>query len=105
MENFDLSAFSCLNLMPGANPSKKAYFCFRLNGIDKANFLNKYEVENIRLNGNLIKNEDIIYKYDNGFRFYTPDFKNNNIVNMTIRNKDTNKKYLKELKVRTDVAY
>ena len=40
------------------------------------------------LNGGIIKSEDIIYDYDdNGFRFYSSQYKDNNIINLIIKNK------------------
>jgi len=101
LKKFDIKAFSCLNLMPGSNPKKEAYFCFNI-GIKKEDFLEEYEIESIILNDKQINNEDIIHKYDpNGFRFYSLNFKNNNNIDIIIRSKKTNEKYLKKFNIPT----
>lgn len=102
---FDITATSYLDLMPSwpkdDNP-KEAYFQFNLVGIDKDTFLNEYEIESIDVNGNTINNENVIYNDDaNGFRFYSSKYKDNNIINLIIKNKKTNIKYSKSLKVPT----
>ena len=91
---FDISVISYLDLMPtwteNDNPLE-AYFTFTLIGIEKDVFLDEYEIESIKLIGSTIRNEDIIYYYDDyGFRFYSSEYKNNNIINLIIRNKKTN---------------
>lgn len=87
--------------MPGANPNKYAYFDLILNGIDKNDFLNEYEIENIYLNGNVVKDIDS----NNKFRFYSKKFKDNNIIYVIIKNKKTNMEYSKTIKVLTKTVY
>ena len=101
LKEFDITVFSILDLMPGANPSKEAYFAFSLNGIDNNRFFNEYEINSIELNGNKIRNQDIIYQDYNGFRFYTSDYKHDNTIVVIIKNKKTNEKYYKKLVVST----
>lgn len=103
LKDFDITVISYLDLMPGANPSKEAYFTFSLNGIDQDRFLNEYEIDSIELNDNKIKNE-ITYEDYNGFRFYSSDYKNDNTVVVIIKNKNTNERYYKKLNVSTKTA-
>lgn len=108
LTDFDISVDSWLDLMPtfpkDDNP-RKAYFVFALIGIEKDEFLDGYEIESIKLNNISIKNEDIIYDIDgNGFRFYSTAYKDNNVINLIIRNKKTNIDYSKKLKVSTEVV-
>lgn len=107
LKDFDITVISYLNLMPMAsetNEPKTAYFAFALNGIDQDSFLNEYKIESIELNGGLINTKDVIYEYDNGFRFYSSNYKKNNTINLIISNKITNIKYLKKLKVSTETV-
>ncbi len=100
LKDFDITVISYLNLMP-PNPSKEAYFAFSLNGIDKDSFLNEYEIDSIELNGNKIRNQEIIYEDYSGFRFYSSDYKDDNTIVVIIKNKNTNEKYYKKLSVST----
>jgi len=103
---FDINVYSCLNLMPGPGKEShnEAYFVFTLNGIDPNSFLNEYEIEHILLNNQQIDNEKIIYE-DGGFRFYSSHYKHeNNVINLTIKEKATNVRYSKKLKVSTETA-
>lgn len=99
--DFDITAISYLDLMPGANPNKYAYFDLILNGIDKNDFLNEYEIENIYLNGNVVKDIDS----NNKFRFYSKRFKDNNVIYVIIKNKKTNMEYSKKIEVLTKKVY
>ena len=99
LKDFDITVISYLDLMPGANPSREAYFSFSLNGIDKDSFLSEYEINSIELNGNKIRNQDIIYEDYNGFRFYSLDYKDDNTIVVIIKN--INEKYYKKLSVST----
>ena len=107
LTSFDITVISYVDLMPTwpeNNNPKEAYFKFNLVGITKDEFLNEYEIMSIELNDCLIKCEDIMYENDdNGFRFYSPKykFKENNIINLIIKNKKTNVEYTKRLKVST----
>lgn len=107
--SFDIEAISYLNLMPEASESEesnKAYFSFSLNGIDKETFLNNCEIESIRLNDVFIDNKEILFEDDNGFRFYSENYKmKNNKINLVIRNKKTGEKYSKTLKVSTKAVF
>ncbi|OUM66931.1 hypothetical protein PIROE2DRAFT_5791 [Piromyces sp. E2] len=104
-EDFDISVFCCLNLMSGANPKREAYFKFKIE-MDKKEFLKKYEIDYILLNNKHISNEKLLFEYDpNGFRFYSIYFKNQNKINMIIRNKETNQTYLKEFDIETEIVY
>lgn len=109
LTSFDITATSYLNSMPSwtkdDNP-REAYFLFNLVGINKDTFLSEYEIESIDINGNTINNEDIIYNNDdNGFRFYSSQYKDNNSINLIIKNKKTNIKYSKILQVSTETVY
>ena len=101
LKDFDITVISYLDLMPGANPSKKAYFAFSLKGIDQDSFLNEYEIDSIELNDNKIRNQEILYENYNGFRFYSSDYKDDNTIVVIIKNKNTNEKYYKKLSVST----
>lgn len=103
LKDFDITVISYLNLMP-PNPSKEASFAFSLNGIDKDSFLNEYEIDSIELNGNKIRNQEIIYEDYSGFRFYSSDYKDDNTIVVIIKNKNTNEKYYKKLNVSTETA-
>ena len=105
LKDFDITVISYLDLMPGANPSKKAYFAFSLNGIDQDSFLNEYEIDSIELNDNKIRNQEIVYENYNGFRFYSSSYKNDNTIIVIIKNKNTNEKYYKKLNVSTKPVY
>jgi hypothetical protein len=112
LTQFDITVVSYLDLMP--NPmsddygKKEAYFSFLFDGIDIYDFENEYEIESIKLNGKLINNSDIIFLEDYGsFRIYSTKYKNNsnNKIELIIKNKNTNIKYLKKLEVKTISVY
>lgn len=107
--SFDIKVISYLNLMPAvfeSEVSNKAYFSFSLNGSDKEAFLNTYEIESIRLNDVFIDNMEISFEDDNGFRFYSENYKmKNNKIILIIRNKNTGEKYSKTLKVSTETVF
>ena len=108
LADFDIEVTSYLDLMPtfveNSQP-KKAYYAFSLSGIDKDKFLIEYEIISIELNGNIINNTDITYDDNNGFRLYSSDYKENNIIKLIIRNKNTDLKYQKELQVSTKKVF
>lgn len=107
LTDFNITVSSYLNLMPTVpedGSPKKAYFRFDLVGIDKENFMKDYEIESIKLNDTYIANTDITYNDYNGFRFYTEKFNTNNVIEMTLKNKNTNELYYKELKVKTEIV-
>ncbi|OUM58381.1 hypothetical protein PIROE2DRAFT_16368 [Piromyces sp. E2] len=77
-------------------------FLFTL-GMDQTTFLEKYEVSGVILNDKRINGLVMEYQYDkpNGFRFYSNDYKDMNILYMIIRNKETNKFYVKRFVTKT----
>ncbi len=108
LTSFDITVISYLDLMPTGSKndnSQEAYFKFTLVGIEKDEFIDEYEIESINLNGSTINNEDIIYDHDDyGFRFYSSNYKNNNVINLIMKNKKTNIEYSKRLKVSTETV-
>jgi hypothetical protein len=107
LTQFEITVSSYVNLMPQGgyvdNTTKQASFSFGLNGINIDDFENEYEIESIKLNDNLINNSDIIYS-NNSFIIYSEEYKDNNKIELIIRNKNTNIKYLKKLEVKTKSA-
>jgi hypothetical protein len=107
LTQFEITVSSYVNLMPQGgyvdNTTEQVSFSFGLNGIDIEDFEKEYEIESIKLNGNLINNSDIIYR-NNSFIIYSEEYKNNNKIELIIRNKNTNIKYLKKLEVKTEAA-
>lgn len=107
LKDFDITVESILNMMPSWPSSdaglKEAYFWFDLSGIDPKQFFNDYEIETIELNNCKIENQKIIYEYDS-FRFYSPNYKNDNIIFLIIKNKNTNERYFKNIDVKMRVV-
>jgi len=96
--DFKITASSLLDLMPKGDPitkklitKKEARFDF---SYDIDNFNEKYEVEFLSINGNVMESDSINY-LSSSFRIYTEEFVDGvNEIKVIIRNKKTNQKYL-----------
>ena len=105
--DFDITVRSYLDCMPPLPPNEEADFSFYFNGINEDScFFNNYEIESIKLNGKKIDINKITISEDNkGFWFYSKNYKNNNTINMIIRNKITNRKKKKKITVSTSRVF
>jgi len=98
-----------LDLMPGTNYSseKEAYYYIRPAGIEVADFLEKYEVTSLTVNGNQVSTQKIYPDRYLGFRFnsiYYDRTKDNN-VKFTLKNKKTNQIYNVEYDITLEITY
>ena len=105
----DITLYSWLDLMPMSIPSedyiRPAYFVFTTE-VETSVFLEKYEVEKVMINEKEINITEVEYSSNqNGFRIDTIYYKkDSNDVRIIIRNKETNKRYLKEIIAPLDIA-
>ena len=114
--NFDVQVISHLNKMPYWGDDSKegeAYFIIEITGINKESYNNSYELNQLILNGNNIdvnsvKEEEGPNDGQNGFRlgrFYSSDYKDNNNMTITFKNKSTNELYNKDFSFTTETVY
>jgi hypothetical protein len=81
-----------------------AIFKFNLVGIENDEFFDKYEIESIKINGQLVANSECYYDdcYDEPFlEINSLNYKPDNEIEIIIRDKNSDKKYLKKLAVET----
>jgi len=77
--------------------NKPAYFLFIIKDISLKDFKENYEIEYAELNGKQIDNKEIYYDEYLGFRFDSINYNfDNNNIQLILKNKKNNKKYLKE---------
>lgn len=106
LKDFDMTVSSYLDLMPPVTGNEKASFSFLLEGIDKDSFLNNYEIDSVELNETKISNQEIRFGKDtNAFGFNSSNYKDINTIVLIVKNKNTNKKYYKEIQVKTIKVY